>query len=241
MGAGSVTTTGLQSYADNVVLGRATTLTGSGASFQSLSGSANDLTLNVSVSTAINGANFLGVRNLTVGGDGTATLSGAISTTGTQTYSGAVTLSANTVLTSVGAGAAGNVALRNVSGNGNNLIVNSSAGSSSASPTTIAFNGVVSGVSLLDVDSGVIDFNAALSAGDISLTALNGGIDVGADVTATASNTLDAAGAITGTGRISGAAVALIGDAGVGTAGNHLNTTETTLTASSSGGGVFIN
>ncbi|QPQ54355.1 hypothetical protein IC614_08310 [Allosphingosinicella flava] len=111
---GAITTTGTQTYADNVVLAGATTLTGSTSTFGSVSGSGNDLALNYSGNTTITGATFLGIRNLSTGNGGTTTLAGAINTTGTQTYNDAVTLSGATTLNSSGAGAAGNITIANI-------------------------------------------------------------------------------------------------------------------------------
>ena len=105
IGAGSIRTTGAQAFGDNVVLASNAVLTGATFSAASVSGSGNDLALNFSGPTAINGATMLGIRNLSSGGGGTTLLSGTVQTTGLQSYSDAISLSGNTVLASSGGGA----------------------------------------------------------------------------------------------------------------------------------------
>ena len=97
--SGAITTTGKQTYADAVTLSADTTLTGTDPTFTNgVAGNGNSLSLDFSGSTAIDGALFTGLGNLSTGKGGTTTLAGAIATTGTQTYSDAVMLFADTTL-----------------------------------------------------------------------------------------------------------------------------------------------
>jgi filamentous hemagglutinin family protein len=232
---GSIKATGMVSFADSVILGAHTTVTGnSGGNFSGgLTGGGYDLTLNFASGGAINGANFTGLRNLTVENVGTTQLSGTLTTSGTQTYNNAVTLTGDAILVSTGAGANGNISLGAVTGNGNSLTVQALNGA------TASFNGVASGVNLLTVDAGIVDINAALSASSIDLAAATGAIDVGANLTATGSAMLQAAAAISGSGTIGGAQVSLSGN-GVGTSGSRINTAAGTLAAYGGSGGVYI-
>ncbi len=96
--SGVITTTGTQTYSDAVMLLDATTLVGTTPTFGGgVVGSGHDLVLTFSGTTAIDGT-FADIKNLSSGGSGTTTLSGAITTTGAQTYSGAVILLSDTTL-----------------------------------------------------------------------------------------------------------------------------------------------
>ncbi len=109
MNAGTVTTTGDQSYSQLVTLAQDTTLQGgtvqavSGASLQ-VAGAGNSLTLTFGGTTVIDGNLISGVNNLIVGDSGitgSATqLLNSITTTGEQEYYDPVTLLGNTTVTS---------------------------------------------------------------------------------------------------------------------------------------------
>jgi hypothetical protein len=90
----SIATTGPQTYGGPVTLGAPTvTLSGTNSTFTGgVAGAGNSLVLSFSGATAIVGADFTGIANLTSNGGGTTTLNGTIETTGTQTYADAVTL-----------------------------------------------------------------------------------------------------------------------------------------------------
>ena len=185
--AASIKTTGAQAYGDNVTLAANTTLQGTNFSAPSISGSGYDLALNFSGTTAINGATMLGVRNLSTGGGGTTSLTGAIQTTGLQNYESA-TLAGSTVLTSSGTAAAGNV----------------------------AFNGTLDGASALTVNTaGTTSFNGAVG-GTTALTSLTtdaaGTNVIGSHVTTSGAQSYSGATSLTaGTHRIGGTSVTFNG------------------------------
>ncbi|QGN55300.1 hypothetical protein [Novosphingobium sp. Gsoil 351] len=107
---GAITTSGAQSFGDQVSLGANTTLTGGSGSFaMGLIGNGFDLTLDFGGTTTLD-SGFTGVRNLATGNGGATTLSGTISTSGTQTYNDIVSLLGATTLASSGVGATGNIA-----------------------------------------------------------------------------------------------------------------------------------
>jgi len=102
MDAGSVRTTGAQSYQDAVTLGDDTTLTGTDVTFTSSIDGAHDLTVNNSGTTSFNGpvGGKTPLTSLTTGGPGDTQInSGSVTTSGPQTYNDPVTLGDNTVLT----------------------------------------------------------------------------------------------------------------------------------------------
>ena len=94
----SVTTIGNQKYQSPVTLSAATTLTGISGTFGGgLDGNGNDLTLNFSDVTTIDGSStFSNLGNLTSKGD--VVLNSTISTSGSQTYEKNVSLSGATIL-----------------------------------------------------------------------------------------------------------------------------------------------
>ena len=93
-----ITTTGTQTYNLMLTLGTDVTLTGTTGTFTTgVTGAGNDLTLNFTGLTVING-NFAGIGNLTSGNTGTTQLSGTITTVGYQLYNDAVQLTGNTTL-----------------------------------------------------------------------------------------------------------------------------------------------
>ena len=98
--AASVSTTGLQSYGGLVTLGAPTvTLGGTAPTFSAgISGAGNNLTLDFSQTTAIDGATFTGIRDIASQGGGTTTLTGALVTSGSQAFREPVSLAGATVL-----------------------------------------------------------------------------------------------------------------------------------------------
>jgi len=102
----AITTSGNQTYGEVVDLGAATvTLAGDTPSFaQGVDGNGNSLVLTFTGPTAIDGATFTGIADLTSNGTGTTTISGTVETSGSQTYTDDVTLAADTTLASTGNG-----------------------------------------------------------------------------------------------------------------------------------------
>jgi hypothetical protein len=100
---GGLIAAGTQTYNGATTLGANTRFTGTTGSFTgSIAGGGFDLTLDFSGASALDGASFSNVNNLSVGGGGTTSLSGIITTTGSQTYGDDVTLTAATTLVSAG-------------------------------------------------------------------------------------------------------------------------------------------
>lgn len=110
LNAGSVTTTGNQTYDDAVTLGADTTLNSTGAGllrFGSTVNGAQALALNTGGTTRFNGAvgGTTALTSVTTDATGTTIMNGStIATTGAQTYNDAVTLNNNTTLSSSGSG-----------------------------------------------------------------------------------------------------------------------------------------
>ena len=101
-----VSTSGSQAYTGLVTLAAGVTLTGTDPTFTAgVAGAGNNLTLNFSGTTAINGAKFTGIANLATGNGGTTTLTGVVTTSGSQIYGDAVTLLGATTAASSGSGA----------------------------------------------------------------------------------------------------------------------------------------
>ena len=121
--SGNVTATNNQAYGDDVNLAASVTLTGFDDTFAgNIAGNGNDLTLNFSDRTTINGANVSGLGNLSVLGGGVAELNGSITTAGFQIYNKPVELLGDTSLSgNAGTFAAG------VVGNTNSLALNFSS------------------------------------------------------------------------------------------------------------------
>ncbi|MBI1918657.1 MAG: autotransporter-associated beta strand repeat-containing protein, partial [Planctomycetes bacterium] len=146
-----VTTTGNQSYGDNVTLGAANTTltsTGNGAiSFDQTLDGASNLTVNTGGNTTFGGAvgNGTPLVSLTTDAGGNTVISGgSIQTTGDQTFNDPVILTADTTLTDSGTGIFFN---STVDGDGNgpwNLTVVTTSGASQ-----IQFNDTVGGANPL--------------------------------------------------------------------------------------------
>ncbi len=110
LNAGTVTTTGAQTYDDAVTLGAGTTLTSTGAGlirFGSTVNGAQTLALNTGGTTRFNGAvgGTTALTSVTTDAGGTTILNGSsVTTTGNQTYNDAVTVNNNQTLASTGSG-----------------------------------------------------------------------------------------------------------------------------------------
>ena len=126
LNAGSVSTTGAQSYGEAITLVRATTVNaGAGnVTFSSTVDGAYDLTVNTTGTTRLDGV-VGGVDALsslrTVAGGTVALNDGRITSTGAQSYGGAVTLGADTILSA----GAGSVSFRGTVDGSHALTVNS--------------------------------------------------------------------------------------------------------------------
>ena len=134
----AITTTGAQNYGDDIALGANAVLTGTTLTFgPTVTGGGNDLTLNFSGATTIDGAVVTGVKNLASGNGGTTTLQGTITTTGTQTYSDNVDLGIAPTLVSSGVGSAGDISFTGTVNGAQDLVVNTAG--------TTTFGGAVGG------------------------------------------------------------------------------------------------
>jgi len=97
---GGVTTTGTQTYGNDVALGADTTFTGSSVSLNGdVGGNGHDLAI---VGNAVTGGDVTNVADLSV--TGTSSIGGNVTTSGSQTYTGAATLAADATLSSTGGG-----------------------------------------------------------------------------------------------------------------------------------------
>ncbi|HEU0044802.1 filamentous hemagglutinin N-terminal domain-containing protein [Sphingomonas sp.] len=201
LNGGAVSTSGAQTYGQQLILGANTVLTGTGATFTGgIAGSGNDLALNFSTAQTLTGAALTGVRNLatdTVGAPaGGTTLVGTIATSGTQTYNDAVTLSGPTVtVQSSGTGTGGNITFAGPLDGASALVATTAGtltfgGTVGATPlTSIAATGAgavqiqgasvtttgsqaYSATTLNGTSAGTVTLNAG--AGNVGFTALNG-------------------------------------------------------------------
>ena len=108
--AGSITTTGTQTYGDAVVLGANTTLTSTGSGNVTLGATVNGgsaLTVNTAGTTIFSGVvgGATPLTSVTTDAPGSTDLNGgSVTTTGAQSYGNAVTLGATTTLVSTGSG-----------------------------------------------------------------------------------------------------------------------------------------
>jgi hypothetical protein len=173
LNGGSVTTTGGQTYNDNVTLGANTTLNGTTLNVNgALTGSGNSLTLNNS-GTATLGGTLSGVNALAATGSGnlvanntissgslndgetTALNGGTVTTVGAQTYNQKVTLGAATTLTGSGGG---NITFAKTVDGAQSLVVNTAG--------TTTFGGTVGNNQPL----------TSLTTDAAGTTSLNGGV-----------------------------------------------------------------
>ncbi|MGI9446028.1 MAG: beta strand repeat-containing protein, partial [Pirellulales bacterium] len=97
----TITTSGSQTYEQNVALSGATILVGQNGTFGGpIAGNNNDLTLNFGDTTTITGSQLQDIHNLIVGGGGSIETSGVVSTTGSQQYLDDIVLTGDTTLLS---------------------------------------------------------------------------------------------------------------------------------------------
>jgi len=190
---GSVTTTGVQTYNDAVTLTGNAVLTGTTPTFAStVVGGGNDLTLNFSGTTTVNGANFTGIRNLATGNAGATQLTGAITTSGTQTYNDAVTLTGATTLASSGNGA---IAFNGTVNGAQTLAVNTTGATTFASAvggttalTSLTTNAggttSIGGSSVRTTGNQTYNDNVSLGAPTTFVTTANGSITANGGVAA---------------------------------------------------------
>jgi len=188
-----VSTTGTQTYGGLVTLASNATLTGTTPTFTTgVAGAGNNLTLDFSGTTAIDGAKFTGIADLATGNGGSTTLTGTITTSGSQTYGDAVSLLAATTVASSGSGA---IAFSNTVDGPVSLIVNTSGATT--------FGGAVgSGTALtsLVTDAGG---TVAINGGSVQTSGIqtyNDAVTLGNNTTLTGS-TITTAGTLTGGGK----------------------------------------
>ena len=97
----TISTSGSQTYEQNVSLSGATILVGQNGTFGGpIAGNNNDLTLNFGDTTTITGSQLQDIHNLIVGGGGSIETSGVVSTTGSQQYLDDIVLTGDTTLLS---------------------------------------------------------------------------------------------------------------------------------------------
>jgi filamentous hemagglutinin family protein len=175
--SGTLTTTGSQTFADALALSGNTALAGTTGSFANgVTGGGNNLTLDYSGTSAIDGA-FTGIAALTTGGGGTTNLSGAITTTGTQTYNDAVVLTGATTLASSGNAA---IALAGTVDGAQALTVNTTGASS--------FGGAIGGTTALTSLTTNAGGTTTISGGTIRTTGaqqFNDAVTLGANAVLT--------------------------------------------------------
>ena len=162
----SVTTIGSQEYQSPVTLGAATVLTGTSGTFTGgLDGNGNDLTLDFSNVTTIDGSStFSNLGNLTSKGD--VVLNSTISTSGSQTYEKNVSLSGATILFGQNGTFGGTVA-----GNNNDLTLNfSDTTTITGSQLQDIHNLVVGGGGLIETSGIVSTTGSQAYLDDIVLT-----------------------------------------------------------------------
>jgi len=196
---GIVTTTGTQTYNDNVTLGANTTLTGSSVTFggtvDATTAGVESLTITGNAVFGDSAGDFVGATTalefVTVSGTTTfnaGNASDTVTTAGLQTYTGAVTLGADTTLTSTGAG---NITFSSTVNGAFNLAVNT------AGNTT--FSGAVTTTSVTTDAGGTTLINGGTVATTAAQT-YNDAVVLGANTTLTATTvtfngTVDAAAA----------------------------------------------
>ncbi|WP_449420256.1 CHAT domain-containing protein [Phormidium nigroviride] len=195
----NVTTTGVQTYNDAVIIANNPTLTGNGITFNSTLDGNSDITANAGASNlSFNGAvgstialgniianstatttfNSINAATLTTNAGGTTQLNSNVTTTGAQTYNDAVTVANNPILT-------GNGITFNSTLDGNSDLT------ANAGASNLSFNGAVGSVTPLQNittnSTGTTTFNAVNSA---TLTTNAGGTtQLNANVTTTGAQT----------------------------------------------------
>jgi hypothetical protein len=168
---GSVTTTGAQSYGDNVTLGANTTLTSNSSGNISFAGTvtnavARTLAVNTSGTTTFTGAvggGATALSSLTTDAGGTTAINGgSIATTGNQTYNDAVTTSVATTLTGT---SGGNITANNTGNNFNgNLILSTSGTASIVDSNALSLGASSVGTLTAQTLAGDLTLNGAITA-----------------------------------------------------------------------------
>jgi hypothetical protein len=205
IGGGAVTTTGNQGWGDAVTLTADTVFTGATPTFAStVNGGGFNLRLDYSGLTALNGANFTGIRDLETGNGGSTQIAGTVTTTGTQTYNDGVLLTAATTLNATGVAFAGTV---NSSGAARALTVNSAG--------TTSFGGAVGNTLTLAAITTDAGGNTVIGG---NITATNAAVNFGDAVTLAAGSTINAgSGAVTFGGSVDGAHALTVNSSGITT------------------------
>ena len=236
---GSVTTTTTQSYGDAVTLGQNTTLTGTTPTFGStVNGGVpnNNLALDFSLITAINGANFTNINNLSTGTVGTTQITGTLTTAGSQTFGNAVALTGATVLASSNNQT---IALNGIVNGGQTLAVNTSGATifggavGATTPLTSVTTNVggttaINGGSVRTTgaqtynDAVTLGQNATLTSTGNAAIALNGALDGGFGLTVTTTGAKTFGGAVGGTTPLASLATAAGGTTAIN--GGAVNT-----------------
>src|SRR5262249_9790077 len=159
LNAGSVTTTGNQTYNDAVILTKDDTLSGGNVTFNSTVDGAYSLTVNSAGTTTFNGAVGSGTAlvRLTTDAPGTTDPNaGSVTTTGNQTYNDAVILTKDDPLSG------GNVTFNSTVDGAYSLTVNSAG--------TTTFNGAVGRPPTLVRFPSTTPFPSDLNAGSVTTT-----------------------------------------------------------------------
>jgi len=225
LNGGAFTTTGGQSFGDNVTLGAGATLVSTGAGAIQFAGTINGafgLTVNTAGATTF-GASIGGstaLTSVTTDAPGTTALDGgAVTTSGAQTYNNPVTLGANTILTSTGSG---NIGFANTLNGGSTLTVNTGG--------TTSFGGAVGGATSLTSLITDAPGSTAVNGSSISTSGsqvYNDAVTLGANVTLTGTT-------VTFLGTVDGTAhgLTITGNAVFGDAAGDTVSGLTTLTIS---------
>src|SRR5262249_28256913 len=210
----NITTTGAQSYGDQLALFSTVTLTSTASgdiSFANVDNTQN-LTINTAGTTRFNNpvGSLVALTSLTTDADGATALNGgSVKTTGAQSYNDPVTPGANTTLTSTGSG---NVSIASTLDGAFGLTVNTAG--------TTTFGGALGGTTTLTSLTTDAAGSTALNGGSVKTTgaqSYNDAVTLGADTTLASTgsgnisfaNTLDGAFSLTvntaGTGAFGGA------------------------------------
>ncbi len=200
----SVTTTGAQTYGDNVSLGAATTLASTGGGNITLGGTVNGafaLTVNTSGITAFNGSvgSTTPLASLTTDAPGSTAINGGfIASTGAQLYGDAVTLGAATTLSSGG----NNITLGSTVNGAQTLAVNTTG--------TTTFAGAVGNTTALTSLTTNFGGTTAINGGSVTTTGAQTYLD---SVTLGAATTLTGVGT-TFQGTVNGPGALTVNDSG---------------------------
>ena len=260
---GNFSTTGSQTFGDDVSLADDTTLSGTTASFSGITGNDNNLSLNYSGGAVALGDSASGIADFTA--DSAVTLSGKFSTSGSQTYNANATLTGDASLSGTSASFA-----NGLEGGGNDLSLNFSKVSSLEGLSNVAdltsegavnLNGTITttgsqtyiGAVVLSGDSTlsgtVASFSSAVDGGGNNLSlnmsglsSLTGGVSNIADFSS--SGDVSLAGNLSTTGsQTYGGDLSLLGDttlSGTTASLNGVTGNGNSLTVNFSGGAVSL-